>query len=324
MAEKIAIIGEIQAGNLRPITLECLAVAEQLAENGEIMVIFCGEKPSEIICQEISFYSAAKIVWTSLGEKERIVEIYNVSLQTIIEKEKPTKILLGNTETGKAIAPYLSEKLSYPLFSNIIGLEKKNNQVAATMSIFSGKLHQIINMELSSFIMTIKPNAFTLPVKKAQKKITIEEVKIDKKVPVFPLVKITKDLESKKDLIDAKVIVAGGRGLQNEDGYDLLQQLASSIGGTVGVARGAVDLGVADISLLIGQTGKTVSPDIYIACGISGAIQHIVGMNSAKTIVAINNDSHAPIFDEADYGVVGDIFEVLPALIAELDAADKE
>lgn len=322
VVDKIAIIGEIHEGNLRPITLECLAVAEKLAEDGEIIIIFCGEKPTEIICQEIFYYSAAKIVWTSLDEKERTLEIYNSCLQNIIEKEKPTKIIFGSTELGKAVAPYISEKLSCPLFSNIINLEKKDNNIAATMPVFSGKLHQIMNIDLPKFILTIKPNSFKMPMKKTKKKIPIEEASINKKSLVFPLVQIEKISEHRKDLIDAKVIVAGGRGLRNKEGYELLQKLASIVGGTVGIARGAVELGVADISLLIGQTGKTVSPDIYIACGISGAIQHIVGMNSAKTVVAINNDRQAPIFDEADYGVVGDIFEVLPALIKELESTN--
>ncbi|GKU81511.1 electron transfer flavoprotein subunit alpha/FixB family protein [Niallia sp. NCCP-28] len=320
MAEKIAVIGEVYEGNLRPITLECLAAAENLSEDGEIIIIFCGEKPTEIICQEISYYSAAKIVWTSLDKKERIVEMYNSCLQKIIEKEKPTKIIFGNTEFGKAVAPYISEKLSFPLFSNVMDLQRKDNAMRATMPVFSGKLHQIINIDFPQFIITLKPNSFKMPMKKEQKNIPIEEMKIDKKAPIFPLIQMEKSSESRKDLLDAKVIVAGGRGLQNEEGYHLLQQLASLVDGTVGVSRGAVDLGVADISLLIGQTGKTVSPDIYIACGISGAIQHIVGMNAAKTVVAINNDQKAPIFEEADYGVVGDIFEVLPALIKELES----
>jgi len=324
VADKIAVIGEIQEGRLRPVTLECIAAAEALAENKEIIVIFCGEKPTEVVCEEIYYYSAAKITWTFLAEQQKTLEMYNLCIQTILEKEKPQKIIFGNTELGKAVAPYISEKLSYPLFSSVSSLERIDDAIKATMPIFSGKLQQIIDMDLQKFMITIKPNSFSMPTKKDHKKIPMEEVKIEKKIAVFPLVKIEKNAECTKELIDAKVIVAGGRGLQNEEGYYLLEKLASLVGGTVGVSRGAVDLGVADMSLLIGQTGKTVSPDIYIACGISGAIQHIVGMNSAKTVVAINNDPKAPIFAEADYGVVGDIFEVLPEVIKALESINKD
>ena len=130
-------------------------------------------------------------------------------------------------------------------------------------------------------------------------------------------------LEQKKadviGLVDAKIIVGAGRGIQNEEGFALINKLAEILGGTVGVSRGAVELGICDASIQLGQTGKTVAPDVYIACGISGAIQHLVGVTSAKTIIAINKDPNAPIFEVADYGIVGDLFDIIPALIKEWD-----
>lgn len=141
------------------------------------------------------------------------------------------------------------------------------------------------------------------------------KVNIDK--PVATLIGLEQKREKAAGLVDAKIIVGAGRGIQNEEGFALVKKLADTLGGTVGVSRGAVELGVCDASIQLGQTGKTVAPDIYIACGISGAIQHLVGVTSAKTIIAINKDPNAPIFEVADYGIVGDIFEIIPSLLKE-------
>ncbi|MFT8321379.1 MAG: electron transfer flavoprotein subunit alpha/FixB family protein [Bacillus sp. (in: firmicutes)] len=322
MTEKIMIIGEMNKGKICSFTLECIAAAETIADDAEIVVVLYGEVKAASIVEELTYYHVDKVIWVKEEPGAFTEEAYGQCILAILQKEKPSKIITSQTDFGKNIAPYISEVTAIPLISNVKDIKKEVHSFLVTRSIFSGKLDEIIRLETDVFIVAIKPNSWDMPVKRDRKAIAVEEYVMTDTKPVFSVVKVKKEQENTIDLLDAKVIVAGGRGIKNKEGMELVKKLATTLGGTVGVSRGAVELGLSDSSLQIGQTGKAVAPDIYIACGISGAIQHIVGMNGAKVVIAINNDPDAPIFQEADYCIVGDVFQVVPLLIQQLE--DRE
>ena len=201
------------------------------------------------------------------------------------------------------------------LVSDCTGAELENEEIVFTRPIYAGKAFQKKVFNQGKIFATLRANNFEI-----QKNPVASEV-----VPFQPTIKdirtVVKEIVRKAvsgvDLSEAKVIVSGGRGVKSKDGFNPLQELAEVLGGAVGASRGACDADYCDYSLQIGQTGKVVTPDLYIACGISGAIQHLAGMSNSKTIVAINKDPEAPIFQVADYGIVGDLFEVVPLLTEE-------
>ncbi|MGP7816755.1 electron transfer flavoprotein subunit alpha/FixB family protein [Niallia sp. 01092] len=322
MREKILIIGEMKQEKIRTVTFECLSAANGIAADAEIVVLLYGKDKTTSDVDDLLQYKMDKILWISTKETPFSDEAYRKHVEAILKKEKPAKVFIPHTDFGKSIAAYLSKVLAIPLLSNVNGMRREKDSIVFTRSIFSGKLNETVRLDEDTFIAAIKPNSWVVPNEHGKQAVVIEEQVMDKTTPVFPLLKVEKKNGNSIDLLDAKVIVAAGRGIKNTEGMELIKKLASLLGGTVGVSRGAVELGLSDSSLQVGQTGKTVGPDLYIACGISGAIQHIVGMNGAKVVVAINNDPDAPIFKEADYCIVGDIFEVVPLLIQQLEGAE--
>ena len=230
-------------------------------------------------------------------------------------------MLIGATNQGRDLAPRVAAALGTGLTADCTGLDiNEKGQLAATRPTFGGQLMATILCKTFPQMATVRPNVFKVyredsfvetefvscPVNISYVKNRVELLDFKKTVDT-----VINDLDS------AEIIVAGGKGLKNEKGFELLNRFAQKIGATVGATRGAVELGLAPVSVQIGQTGKTVSPKVYIACGISGAIQHTVGMTGSEYIIAINNDEDAPIFDIADTGIVGDVFEILPRFINE-------
>ena len=225
--------------------------------------------------------------------------------------------MIGATNQGRDLAPRVSAALGTGLTADCTGLDiNEKGQLAATRPTFGGQLMATILCKTYPQMATVRPNVF---------KVNPQDFYVETELISCPanisylkknveLIDFKKTIESEiNDLDSAEIIVAGGKGLKNEKGFELLRSFAQKIGATVGATRGAVEMGLAPASIQIGQTGKTVNPKVYIACGISGAIQHTVGMTGSEHIIAINNDENAPIFDIADTGIVGDIFEILPA-----------
>lgn len=319
MKDKIIILGEYQQDKISSITLECISAAKQLQGEAEIILLLMGEDRKKDAC-ELQQYDVDQIVLVEHPLLSRFSnEPYAKALLSVWDQLNPAILLCGHTDIGKAISPYLSEKLDIPLYSNVESVEYNEKRLFLTRPVYSGKLIEKIEVNTPTFFLTIKPKKWKASQKKLERNCTIRslKVKIDKSIPT--LIGLEQKKQQTLNLEDAKIIVGAGRGIQNEEGFALINQLAKTIGGTVGVSRGAVELGVCDASMQLGQTGKTVAPDLYIACGISGAIQHLVGVTSAKTIIAINKDPHAPIFEVADYAIVGDLFEIIPALMKEWD-----
>lgn len=317
MKGKIVVVGEHQEGKIASITLECISAAKELQTEAETILLLMGED----MRTNASEWNETDVDQIIIVEHPLLARFSNESyikaLLSVWEQLEPSILLCGHNDIGRSIFPYLSEKWNLPLFSNIESFVFHDNKLSITRSAYSGKLTERTEVEASSFLITIKPKKWKPLPKKEKTKPAVHSLKVNIDKPVATLIGLEQKREKAAGLVDAKIIVGAGRGIQNEEGFALVKKLADTLGGTVGVSRGAVELGVCDASIQLGQTGKTVAPDIYIACGISGAIQHLVGVTSAKTIIAINKDPNAPIFEVADYGIVGDIFEIIPSLLKE-------
>lgn len=255
-------------------------------------------------------------------EDERLAdystEFYSKIAIDLINEIKPEIMLIGATTQGRDLAPRISSAISTGLTADCIELDiNDKGKLAATRPTFGGQLMATILCKNYPQMATVRPKV----LKPAEEIIfkdsqfiykTPDIAGIEKKVE---LIEFFKRLQSEINELDsADIIVAGGRGMQTAEGFKLLKDLADTLGGTVGASRAAVDMGLADHNMQVGQTGKTVRPKLYIACGISGAIQHIVGMKDSGKIIAVNIDENAPIFEVSDVGIVADIFEILPKL----------
>lgn len=251
--------------------------------------------------------------------KEYSTELYTNAICELIKEIQPKVMLFGATRTGRDLAPRVSSRLNLGLTADCTGLDiTEDGNLAATRPTFGGNLMATILSKSPTQMATVRPNVFSAKNNQPSENIKIEE-KFYHTTHAIDKVELLKFIpfnsSQKNALTEAQIVVAGGKGMKNEKGFALLQEFADLINAQVGASRQAVNMGLAESSIQIGQTGKTVMPKIYIACGISGAIQHIVGMNMADKIIAINNDANAPIFKYADYGIVGDAFEIIPQIM---------
>lgn len=249
-------------------------------------------------------------------------ELYSKTALDMIAEIKPDIILIGATNQGRDIAPRIASSLHTGLTADCTGLDiNDDGKLAATRPTFGGQLMATILCKTTPQMATVRPKVFKPAPENIVK--NTEFVYFEPKIADIKrrveYVEFTKSLKSAINELDsAEIIVAGGRGMASNDGFRLIKELADTIGGKVGASRDAVEMGLATSDMQIGQTGKTVTPKLYIACGISGAIQHIVGMSNSDKIISINTDKNAPIFEVSDFGIVGDAFEIIPKLIEEL------
>ena len=241
---------------------------------------------------------------------------FSQAFLAVSKEENPEGIVFGHTALGKDLSPKIAIKLVHGLISDVTTIEEESS-IIFYRPIFSGKAFEKVKMVDGIVFITVRPNNIESLEKDESRSGEVASFPVE----IKDLRTIIKDVVRKAsagvDLSEAKVIVAGGRGVKSSEGFDPLKELADVLGGAVGASRGACDADYCDYSLQIGQTGKVVTPDLYIACGISGAIQHMAGMSNSKVIVAINKDPEASIFNVADYGIVGDLFEVVPMLTEE-------
>lgn len=313
-------------GSSKNVGLELLSPGRELADKqgGQLIGVVIGNNV-EASVKAAAAHGADKIIVVEGKEFEHYsTDAYTYALCTLVEKYGPTSILIGATNNGRDLGPRVSCRLNTGLTADCtsLAIDEETGNVAWTRPAFGGNLMATIMCpDHRPQIGTVRPGVFKKS--EANESRSAEIVKED--IHVAPekirteLLEVIKEAAGEiVDLEGAEIIVSGGRGLGGPDGFKLLKELADLLGGVVGASRAAVDAGWIGHSHQVGQTGKTVGPKLYIACGISGAIQHIAGMSSSKTIIAINKDETAPIFNVADYGVVADIFEVLPVLIAEI------
>ncbi|MCK6257983.1 electron transfer flavoprotein subunit alpha/FixB family protein [Fictibacillus sp. KIGAM418] len=317
MSKKVLVLAEVRDGELRNVSYEAIGAAKEISSGGEVVAVLCGEGLNEA-GQSLVHYGADRVI---LAEHSLLstysTDGYVQALLQVIGHEKPDGLVLGHTALGKDLSPRLAARLQSGLISDVTSLEQAGDNVVFTRPIYSGKAFEKKVITDGLVFVTIRPNNISPLEKDESRSGDVSSLAVD----VKDLRTIVKDVVRKAstgvDLSEAKIIVAGGRGVKSEDGFKPLQELADVLGAAVGASRGACDADYCDYSLQIGQTGKVVTPDLYIACGISGAIQHLAGMSNSKVIVAINKDPEASIFSIADYGIVGDLFEVVPLLTEE-------
>lgn len=317
MSKKVLVLGEAREGALRNVSYEAIAAAKQISSGGEVVSVLLGDSVKDL-ASELGKYGADRVITVEHPHlKQYTSDGYGQALLAVIDQEKPEAIVFGHTALGKDLSPKIASKLQVGLVSDVTAIEGEGDAAVYIRPIYSGKAFEKVKVKDGIEFITIRPNNIAPLAKDDSKSVDVSSLAVD----ITNLRTIIKEVVRKSsegvDLSEAKVVIAGGRGVKSEEGFEPLKELANVLGGAVGASRGACDADYCDYSLQIGQTGKVVTPDLYIAAGISGAIQHLAGMSNSKIIVAINKDPEANIFKVADYGIVGDLFEVIPMLTEE-------
>jgi electron transfer flavoprotein alpha subunit len=317
MSRKFLVLGEVREGSLRNVSFEAIAAAKLAANGGEVVGVLIGENVQALGSQLIQYGADRVVVVEDAKLAQYTTDGYAQALLAVIEAENPEGLIIGHTSQGKDLSPRIAGKLQSGLISDVTALEKAGGNLVFTRPIYSGKAFEKRIITDGIIFATIRPNNIE-PLKQDESRTgDISSITVEIKDLRTIIKNIVQKAAEGVDLSEAKVIVSGGRGVKSAKGFEILKELAAVLGGAVGASRGACDADYCDYSLQIGQTGKVVTPDLYIACGISGAIQHLAGMSNSKVIVAINKDPEANIFNIADYGIVGDLFEVVPLLTQE-------
>lgn len=318
MSRKILVLGEVREGSLRNVSFEAVAAAKLASEGGEVVGVLIGEAVHSLGNEFIQNGADRVVTVEDEKLKQYTSDGYAQALLKVIENEGPEGIILGHTALGKDLAPRIASKLDSGLISDVTSIEESGGNLVFVRPIYSGKAFEKKIVTDGLLIATVRPNNIAPLAKDGSRSGDVSSLSVEIKDLRAIIKEVVRKATEGVDLSEAKVVVAGGRGVKSADGFKPLQELANLLGGAIGASRGACDADYCDYSLQIGQTGKVVTPDLYIACGISGAIQHLAGMSNSKVIVAINKDPEANIFKVADYGIVGDLFEVIPMLTEEL------
>ena len=320
MSKKVLVLGEVREGSLRNVSFEAIAAGKKIAAGGEVVGVLLGDSVAAV-ANELIAYGADRVITVEHPHlKNYTSDGFSQAFLAVQEQENADAIVFGHTSLGKDLSPKIASRLQSGLISDVTEIEGEGESALFIRPIYSGKAFEKVKVKDGIVFFTVRPNNIAPLVKEAGRTGDVSSVSVD----ITNLRTIIKEVVRKStdgvDLSEAKVVVAGGRGVKSEEGFEPLKELANLLGGAVGASRGACDAEYCDYSLQIGQTGKVVTPDLYIAAGISGAIQHLAGMSNSKVIVAINKDPEANIFKVADYGIVGDLFEVIPMLIEEFKA----
>jgi electron transfer flavoprotein alpha subunit len=316
MAKGVWIIAEQRDGALRKISFELASAARKLADQlgVEVSAILLGSG-IEGLAAQLGKYGVDKVyVGESPALEPYITEAHAAAAAKIIKENDPAIVLLGASVQGKDLSARLAGKLATGLATDCTDVKIADGKLLAIRPMYAGKCFGEVITSASPQMASLRPNVFALKENAKAAAVTKFDPAIDAAQIKSKILEVQKDTSGKVDLTEANVIVSGGRGMKGPEGFQILEELAEVLKGCVGASRAAVDAGWRLQKDQVGQTGKVVSPNLYIACGISGAIQHLAGMSSSKYIVAINKDAEAPIFAKADYGVVDDLFKVVPEL----------
>jgi len=322
MAQGVWTIAEQRNGEIRKITYELVSEGRRLADASgqDLTVVLLGSNVKDK-ASELGHYGANKVLVADDPRLEPYTtDAYVSVISQLVKANEPAILLLGASVQGKDLAGRLAARLDVAMAQDCTAFAIEDGNLVAIRPIYAGKAYAKVTFENSwPQMAAARPKVMSIsepdPSRSAEvvdAVFTLDDAELKTKVT-----DTIKDESGKVDLTEADKIVSGGRGMKGPENYNILEELADVIGASVGASRSAVDAGWRPHSDQVGQTGKVVSPNLYIACGISGAIQHLAGMSTSKVIVAINKDEDAPIFQKADYGVVADLFDVVPALTEE-------
>lgn len=320
---------EQREGVIQKVALELLGKARELADvlNERVVAMLLGYEISDKAWELIE-YGADVVLCVDAKELVQYnTEPYAQAITQIVRERKPSIVLIGATTIGRDLGPRLSARLETGLTADCTGLAiSEDRDLLMTRPAFGGNLMAtIICKEHRPQMSTVRPGVMRTQPKEEKRKGVVEPytVNFDKSKFKVRILKTVKEEKNKIDITEAKVLVSGGRGVGNVDGFELLQKLAETLNAEVSASRAMVDAGVMPHDRQVGQTGKTVRPDLYFAMGISGAIQHLAGMEESECIIAVNKDKFAPIFNVADLGIVGDVKQIVPLLTERLAARSK-
>lgn len=322
----VCVYCEFRGGNLAPVSLELLGIGRKLADSRgvQLSAVLIGHETGDS-CQTLIAHGADVVYHVEHGELCHFTDdVYGRLLTRVIEQHKPEIVLAGATAIGRSFIPGVATALATGLTADCTQLQvrEEDGALMQTRPAFGGNIMATIECPSSRPQMaTVRPKvmkALEFDGERSGEVIAVEPTAAELQSAVKVVESVIAE-HGNVNIQESDSLVSGGRGLDNEKGFELIKQLADSIDADVAASRAAVDAGWVAYPHQVGQTGKTVAPKLYIACGISGAVQHVAGMQSAETIVAINRDENAPIFDVADFGLVGDLYEIVPKLIAKIE-----
>ena len=316
---------EQRDGAIRKASLEALSAARKLAEStgGAVTAVIAGKGVAGLAA-EVAAYGAATVY---VADEDVLAyyspEGYAAAVALAVERCQPDAVFMAATAMGRDLSGRVAAKLKVGCLADVTGLKYENGTFVATRPVYSGKANAVAQAGgARPVVASLRPNAFGTEEKAGAGAVeTLPPVGV---APRAVVEKVESAAGGELDVAEADVIVSGGRGLKAPENFGLIRDLADTLGAAVGASRAVVDAGWIDHSHQVGQTGKVVSPVLYVACGISGAIQHLAGMSTSKVIVAINKDAEAPIFKIADYGVIGDLFQVVPVMTEEIKKIKAE
>ncbi|PIQ96624.1 MAG: electron transfer flavoprotein subunit alpha [Nitrospinae bacterium CG11_big_fil_rev_8_21_14_0_20_56_8] len=328
---QIWVVAERGGAGIKPVAFEALNAARALAQKrgGGVTALLLQDKSEAEADSGLLFHHGADrvriLVHPALGGGHCLAALDAVS--SCIETERPGLLLLPATLHGKELAAALSARLNAGLATDCVGLDwEADGNLRAVRPVYAGKARSTVAFAgPGPHIVTLRPNVFrgeADPLRQGE--VTVENARIGDSALKVRLRERVAEAGRRIDVTEARIVVSGGLGMQGPDHFSLLEELAEVLGGAVGASRPVVDNGWRPYSNQVGQTGRTVTPDVYIACGISGAVQHLAGMSSSRYIVAINKDPYAPIFEVADFGIVGDAMQVVPLLTREFKTLLKK
>jgi electron transfer flavoprotein alpha subunit len=320
MAKGVWIVAEQREGALRKVSFELASTARKLADQlgEEVGAVLLGSGV-EAMAAELGKYGVDKVfVADNPALEPYTTDAHAVAVAKAVKDNDPSILLLGASMQGKDLSARLVGKLATGMATDCIDVKIADGKLLAIRPMYAGKCFGEVIVTGTPQMASLRPNVFTIVENAKAGAVVKFDPALDAAQLKTKVLEIQKEAAGKIDVSEANIIVSGGRGMKGPEGYGILEELAKMLGAAVGASRAAVDAGWRPQSDQVGQTGKVVSPNLYIACGISGAIQHLAGMSSSKYIVAINKDADAPIFQRADYGIVDDLFKVVPALTVEV------
>ncbi len=319
MAKGVWIVAEQRDGAFRKISYELASTARKLADQlgEEVCAVLCGSG-IEGIAGQLGKYGVDRVfVADNPALEPYTTDAHAVAVAKVVKENDPAILLLGASTQGKDLSGRLVGKLATGLATDCTDVKIVDGKLLAFRPMYAGKCYGEIAISSFPQMASLRPNVFAAVENPRAGAVVKFDPALDAGQLKTKVIEVQKDASGKVDLTEANIIVTGGRGMKGPEGYAILEELAAVLGATVGASRAAVDAGWRPQKDQVGQTGKVVSPNLYIACGVSGAIQHLAGMSSSKFIVAINKDAEAPIFAKADYGIVDDLFKIVPEFAKE-------